>query len=167
MVTELTVQPPRRSARSCVLRAAIARSGEPRFARIIYTLGNLPAADRDDWRRLLHDFHRNEDVQQKVDHYLRAAQKHLEWATADAYGHGLCYRVKQLITASTRFGYYSGAITCSAPHSNHVLALGNFGGSSYPLVLDGCPERNAAGDAGRLGLMQMFPHSCAPNCKVQ
>ena len=101
-----------------------------------------------------------------MDHYLRAAQKHLEWATADAYGHGLCYRVKQLITASTRFGYYSGAITCSAPHSNHVLALGNFGGSSYPLVLDGCPERNAASDAGRLGLMQMFPHSCAPNCKV-
>ena len=166
MLTEITVQPPRRGARSCVMRAAEVRSEEPHLGRIIYALGNLPAADRDDWKKLLHDFHRDEDVQQKVDQYLRAAHKHLEWATADAYSHGVCYRVKQLITESTRFGYYSGAITRSAPHSNHVLALGNFGGSSCPLVLDGCPERNATRDAGRLVLMQMFPHSCTLNCKV-
>ena len=46
----------------------------------------------------IHDFHRDEDVQQNVDQYLSAAHKHLEWATADAYGHCVCYRVKQMIT---------------------------------------------------------------------
>ena len=65
------------------------------------------------------------------------------------------------MTESTRFGY-SGAITCSAPRSigQHYYI------SSCPLVLDCCPVRNATRDAGHLGLIQIFPNSRTPNCKV-
>ena len=142
MATDTTVQPPRRSARSCVKRAAEVSSEESQFGRIIYALGNLPAADWDDWRKLFHDVHRNEDVQRMVDQCLRAAHEHLEWATDEACGHSMCYQFKPLITKSTLFGYYSRAITCTVPFSNHVLTLGDFLGSpcNLQVVLDGCPD---------------------------
>ena len=105
MATDTTVQPPRRSSRSCVKRAAEVSSEESQFGRIIYALGNLPAADWDDWRKLLQDFHRDEDVQRMVDQCLRAAHNHREWATDEACGHSMCYWLKPLITKSTIFSY--------------------------------------------------------------
>ncbi len=34
------------------------------------------------------------------------------------------------------------------------------------MEIDGCTRRNAVGDAGTLGLLQMVNHSCTPNCRV-
>jgi hypothetical protein len=33
--------------------------------------------------------------------------------------------------------------------------------------LDGCTTKNAVGDAGTLGLLQMVNHSCNPNCRLR
>ena len=40
------------------------------------------------------------------------------------------------------------------------------GGFPYPVEIDGCTTKNAVGDAGTLGLLQMVNHSCTPNCRL-
>jgi hypothetical protein len=56
----------------------------------------------------------------------------------------------------------------SAVRSNHCVTLGtDVNGVRYLVVIDGCPLKNAVGDAGTLGLIQMVNRSCNPNCKLE
>ena len=157
----------RRSTRSSVREAAPKCLDESLLVRVIYTLGDLPASDKNDLRDMLHSFHRDPSVQLAADQYLRAAHKHLEWVTDTTGVYGVRYRVKRLIPKGTLFGFYSGSITRSALCSNHRLGVGHFGGISCSVYLDGCTIRDATGDAGLLGLVQMVDHSCSPNCEVE
>ena len=134
--------------------------------RVIYTLGDLSASDKNDLSAMLQTFHCDPSVQLEADQYRRTAHKHLEWVTDKTGVYGVRYRVQQVIPKGTLFGYYSGSITRGALCSNHRLVVGHFGGISSSVFLDGCSARNFTGDAGLLGLVQMVNHSCSPNCEV-
>jgi hypothetical protein len=45
--------------------------------------------------------------------------------------------------------------------SNHVITMGtDVAGHRYLVVIDGCTKKNAVGDDGMLGLLQMVNHLC-------
>ncbi len=130
-------------------------------------LGDLPKEDLTAWDQLLYDFHIDENLQDEVDDVLRSAQHYLNLRTPGA--HGQSYVAARNIPKLTRFCYYSGVLATPAPAavSNHRITMGEgTAGFRYPVEIDGCTTKNAVGDAGTLGLLQMVNHSCNPNCKI-
>jgi hypothetical protein len=129
-------------------------------------LGDLPEEDLTEWERMLHAFHTDDTLQDKVDEVTRSAQYYLKWRVSEQ---GRSYAAARHIPKLTTFCYYSGELTpqTTATASNHRISMGfAVGGFSYLVEIDGCTTRNAVGDVGTLGLLQMVNHSCTPNCRV-
>jgi len=159
-------QPLRRSQRLSNRRPPTPECDADPIRRIIYVLGNLPEEDLTEWRRILHTFHTDDTLQDTVDEAVQSAQYYLKWRVSKQ---GQSYAAARSIPRLTTFCFYSGELTAqtSAMTSNHCISMGLYvGGFSYLVVIDGCTTRNAVGDAGTLGLLQMVNHSCTPNCKV-
>lgn len=91
--------------------------------RIVYVLGDLPEEDLTEWGQILHDFHTDDVLQDKVDDVLRSAQHYLQWRTSEC---GQSYAASRHIPRRSTFCYYSGALTTHEPatRSKHRITMG-------------------------------------------